>query len=534
MNYAIIAAGEGSRLVQEGVSQPKPLVELNGTALIDRLISTFLNNNAESISIIINEEMKEVRQHINKIKLDDIPLNLIVQSTPSSMHSFYELSRFLSVGKFCLTTIDTVFDEEEFAQFIRAFERDNENDGMMAVTNYIDDEKPLYILVDKKAMLINGFLDTPEGEEICVSGGIYGLNPKSIPVLHQCMEAGISRMRNYQRELIANGLKLKAYPFEKIIDVDHAEDIKKAEAFLTSKSKTVLGKKFSSQSGSMPELNLLGISRYSLFSPNHIGNDAAIFNLTVQHLKEKNCQVTVCSEPEFLNARIDADVIFNMARDTQTINKLKELEDCGKRVINSGYGIENCTRAKMTRILLDNDIPHPKSLIVSTLEKLPAEAETLGSHCWIKRGDFHAIHFEDVTYSRNGKEAENIINEYRLRGIPTAVLNEHLKGDLVKFYGVKNTGFFYWFYPNDLNHSKFRLEKINGKAIGIPFDAAYLKEVCDKAASVLNIYIYGGDCVIDESGTFRIIDFNDWPSFAPCRTEAAPYIAQCIYEFATK
>lgn len=41
-------------------------------------------------------------------------------------------------------------------------------------------------------------------------------------------------MRNYQRQLIAEGLKLKAYPFSKIVDVDHAEDIKKAEDFLNS------------------------------------------------------------------------------------------------------------------------------------------------------------------------------------------------------------------------------------------------------------------------------------------------------------
>ena len=42
----------------------------------------------------------------------------------------------------------------------------------------------------------------------------------------------MSRMRNYQRQLIAEGLHLKAYPFSKIIDVDHAEDIVKAEAFV--------------------------------------------------------------------------------------------------------------------------------------------------------------------------------------------------------------------------------------------------------------------------------------------------------------
>ena len=65
MDYAIIAAGEGSRLVQEGVKWPKPLVQLNGTALIDRLINVFLKNDASSISIIVNEEMTEVQEHWN-------------------------------------------------------------------------------------------------------------------------------------------------------------------------------------------------------------------------------------------------------------------------------------------------------------------------------------------------------------------------------------------------------------------------------------------------------------------------------------
>ena len=61
MNYAIIAAGEGSRLAQEGVKWPKPLVRLNDTALIDRLIQIFLNKKATAIRVIVNEEMKEVQ-----------------------------------------------------------------------------------------------------------------------------------------------------------------------------------------------------------------------------------------------------------------------------------------------------------------------------------------------------------------------------------------------------------------------------------------------------------------------------------------
>ena len=40
-------------------------------------------------------------------------------------------------------------------------------------------------------------------------------------------------MRNFQRQLVKEGFQLKAYPFSKILDVDHADDIKKAELFLT-------------------------------------------------------------------------------------------------------------------------------------------------------------------------------------------------------------------------------------------------------------------------------------------------------------
>jgi hypothetical protein len=285
----------------------------------------------------------------------------------------------------------------------------------------------------------------------------------------------------------------------------------------------------------MKKIKIAGIRRGNKYSPNHIGNDAAIFNLTLEHLKKKKIgELVEYSEDEFQNTSIDADVIFNMVRDTKSIQKLQQLEDAGKKVINSGYGIENCTREKMTRLLLANHIPHPKSLILLTNEPVSADIESLGAFCWIKRGDFHAIHREDVTYARVGEEAENIIHEYALRGIPSAVINEHLEGDLIKFYGIEGTDFFYWFYPNDLNHSKFGLEVINGKAKGIPFDLVRLKENCNRAAQVLNIHIYGGDCVVAKDGTVRIIDFNDWPSFAPCRNEAAPYIAECIYNIVIK
>lgn len=232
MNYAIIAAGEGSRLAQEGVTLPKPLVRLQGVPMIQRLIDIFIKNDAESITLIVNEQMEQVQQYVKQIKLN-IPFNVIIKSTPSSMHSFFELREYLKKGKFCLTTVDTIFREDDFSKYIQAFIADTTSDGMVAVTDYIDDEKPLYVSVDNE-MKVDGFLDKSDACKY-ISGGIYGLTPKSIETLERCLASGQSRMRNFQRQLIVDGLLIKAFPFSKILDVDHAEDIQKAEAFLENK-----------------------------------------------------------------------------------------------------------------------------------------------------------------------------------------------------------------------------------------------------------------------------------------------------------
>ncbi len=231
MNYAIIAAGEGSRLAQEGVSLPKPLVHLNGTPMIKRLIDIMMQCNPESLSIIVNEQMTEVREYIEGLTLP-VPLHLVVKSTPSSMHSFWEVSRaFPATGKFVLTTVDTIFREDEFRDYVEAFEASDDADGYMAVTSFIDDEKPLYIDVDDR-MWITAFRDAPFAGVKYISGGVYGLTPPALGVLDRCMKEGVSRMRNYQRALVDAGLRLRAYPFKKIVDVDHAGDIATAEAFI--------------------------------------------------------------------------------------------------------------------------------------------------------------------------------------------------------------------------------------------------------------------------------------------------------------
>lgn len=255
MKYAIIAAGEGSRLQHEGIGAPKPLVSIHGEHLIDRLMRIFMENDAEEIAVICNDLTPYVSAHLAEVQEHGlnghaVPLRFTVKSTPSSMHSFYELSHMVEDSKaFVLTTVDTIFREKEFKAYINAFKQvlDLGEDGLMGVTDYIDDEKPLYVETKgggspeastegdghkaSQLPLITNFLDTCE-QPTFISGGIYGLTPRAILTLKGCMERGESRMRNFQRALIRDGLTLRAYPFSKVLDIDHASDIAKAETFL--------------------------------------------------------------------------------------------------------------------------------------------------------------------------------------------------------------------------------------------------------------------------------------------------------------
>jgi NDP-sugar pyrophosphorylase family protein len=234
MKFAIIAAGEGSRLAQEGISAPKPLVKVGGEALIERLLRIFHQNGAEETVVVVNKLHPETEAFVRQLKNEGQygKITLVVQTTPSSMHSFHAISSYLGDAPFCLTTVDTIFREEEFAQYIRDFAT-CEADGVMAVTDYVDDEKPLYVATDAE-MNITAFNDANCGDQY-ISGGIYALSPRALFTLHRCMAEGQSRMRNFQRGLIQDGLHLRAYPFSKILDIDHAEDIQKAEAFLAAR-----------------------------------------------------------------------------------------------------------------------------------------------------------------------------------------------------------------------------------------------------------------------------------------------------------
>ena len=147
---------------------------------------------------------------------------------------------------------------------------------------------------------------------------------------------------------------------------------------------------------------------------------------------------------------------------------------------------------------------------------------------WLKRGDGVAETCNDVVFAANEKEMLIQQQSMRQRGINKIYVCAHLKGDLLKFYGVEHAHFFSYFYPGDDGQWKFDDEKRNGVPQHYAFNIEQLKALAHRAAELTGIDVYGGDCIVDEKGQISLIDFNDWPSFSRCREEAAKAIAEML------
>jgi len=254
----------------------------------------------------------------------------------------------------------------------------------------------------------------------------------------------------------------------------------------------------------------VGVRRDDVFSPNSVEKDLAILKEVLDNLADEGWQTRLVDENR-LRTDDRADIYFSMARGAGALKVLSSLENSGCKVINSPRGIANCQRSKLDALMRQNNVP------------MPPESGYDG--WWLKRGDAAAQSKEDIVFCPDEEALRQAKERFLQRGIDNFVVSSHVKGDLVKFYGVAN-GFFRFFYPTDVGDSKFGDEAINGKAHHYEFDQESLQSDVERLAQLVGVAVYGGDAIINAEGEYFIIDFNDWPSFSRCRAEAAKAIAK--------
>lgn len=263
------------------------------------------------------------------------------------------------------------------------------------------------------------------------------------------------------------------------------------------------------------KLQIAGIKRSRKYSPNQTTNDALIFLKTAQELIKLGANVNLYTEENVNIEELKEEIVFSMARGEDTVDRLFQLQKNGIKIINPPQSTLNCYRTSMNQKLVESNIPFPKSIIVKTNSKEQFKISQLSKRkIWVKRGDVHAIHREDVTLAYSDEELNFLLKEFANRGIREALLQEHIEGDVIKFYSILGTEFFHWYYQNGNNNYKF--------------SEYHLHELAALAAEKLGVLVYGGDAIIQLDGSIILIDLNDWPSYAPVRNEASKIIAETI------
>ena len=269
-------------------------------------------------------------------------------------------------------------------------------------------------------------------------------------------------------------------------------------------------------------MRYLGVSRAEVFSPNRSEGDMAVFRAVAHKLERHGNSVVCMTEQQLTENGIPCgiDGIFQMCRSNDA---LALLEKATVPVTNTVQGVKNCQRAAQTEMLNGTGLV-PDSLICST-NRVPHSWNKYP--CWIKRGDAHAVEKDDVQFMQNKSQCMDAIKRLADRGIDTCVIQEHVCGWLVKFYGVKGFGLTDC-YAAQVKESKFGQEIHNDTPDGASIDIDALRTMAEGVSELLGVDIYGGDAVVAPDGTITLIDFNDWPSFRTCTVGAAQKIAELI------
>ena len=228
MKAGIIAAGLGERFRSAGIATPKPLVRVGGKTLLGRAIESAAAAGAEAVALIVNAESPEVARYVRAERWA-VPVELTVKTTPSSMESFLALEPQLRDSPFLLTTVDAITAKGTLAALAHAGLAAGPT-GTLAVTTFVDDEKPLCVRLGAEAKIVA--LGAEAAGSGLVTSGAYFFFPVVYDHVGEARRRGLAALREFLGLLVEEGAPLYGFRAGDSVDVDRPEDVAVAEQFL--------------------------------------------------------------------------------------------------------------------------------------------------------------------------------------------------------------------------------------------------------------------------------------------------------------
>lgn len=252
----VIAAGRGDRL-RHATHTLKPLVRVGGQTLVERVLVSLAEARPVEVVIIVNETSVAVKDHVMESRPWPFTVRWIVETTPSSMHSFLRVVETLAEdgdrGPFLVSTVDTVAAPGAFGAFAAA-SRELDADVTLAVTPPADDDKPLLVRLGPDGSCVEAIGEAVRLEQdttyqetvglkpdttsqtdrtgIWASAGYYAVRPSVLREADEARHDGVGALRLFFERLLARGYRVQAVPVAGGIDVDRPADVRAAETFL--------------------------------------------------------------------------------------------------------------------------------------------------------------------------------------------------------------------------------------------------------------------------------------------------------------
>ena len=500
----VIAAGHGTRLKADGYRVSKPMIPVGGRPLIGHALDRFRAVGVRQATVLINEGSDDCRRWLSDHG-DGLDLDLIVRTTPSSYASFELVAARLTGARAVITTVDAIMALDAFQHFVGSAARFPNDAVVLGLTDHVDDENPLWATLNEDGRVLR--LGGDQGSH--VTAGLYWLpaHPVAPPTAGFRPSARLSQMAGRPKATAGLWRRFAA-------GVRHRSGARHRGR----RTGRVLPPGPRTPAHEQGPDDLRGRLREPAHSPGRVEDDAAIMRSVGEALTERGFSVELVAADGRDGSAFGQPVRHVRAWD-------------GSRS-PGGDGEEGLDRRQ--RAGLDSQhLPPPHGRTVRApsrrgadeLDRRRRREQVRPADCaWIKRYDFHATQRDDVMYAASETGWREALRRFAERGIPFVVAQEHVAGDLVKFYGVRNgegardANWFQWFYHRDKG------------MLGHSFDPARLSEAALHAAAALELEIFGGDAVIRANGEPMIIDLNAWPSYALYRDRAAQAIADCLTE----
>lgn len=233
---AILAAGEGSRM--KDINSFKSIVKINGTPLLELTLKNLFFEDFNQVCIIFNETHQALDlSSLPSLKNKEI--DYFFRSTPSSMHSLYEVGLRLGLDAskkehLFVSMVDSIISPQDARHFHQFCQSIKDDESAILVTSFIEDEKPLTLKIDQEGSITEFQCAINKG--VLITSGVYYFSATVLPLLEKMISEGHSKMRNFLTELVHQHHTIKVFQVAKTLDIDRPEDIQSAQSFLQDHS----------------------------------------------------------------------------------------------------------------------------------------------------------------------------------------------------------------------------------------------------------------------------------------------------------